>query len=109
MPSPNDSELLLFSETWKYSKICFSVPNYVKSVGWKTRMLVTSGWYHGVLDSQLSYHTYCINTLEINLTTLQQILEMLYVLVFLQPPQTVYIHILKFLISIQNVALNIFF
>lgn len=75
MSSPNDSELLSFSEIGKYSKICFSVPYVVKSVGWKTRMLATSGWSRGVLDSQLSYHTCCINALEINLTTVQQILK----------------------------------
>lgn len=70
MSSPNDSELLSFSETGKYS-----VPYVVKSVGWRTRMLVTSGWSHGVLDSQLSYHTCCINALEINLTTVQKTLK----------------------------------
>ena len=75
MSSPNDSELLSFSETGKYSKICFSVPYVVKSVGCKTKMFVTSGWSHGVLDSQLSYHTCCINALEIDLTTVRQILK----------------------------------
>jgi hypothetical protein len=75
MSSPNDSELLSFSETEKYSKICFNVPYVVKSVGWKTGMHVTSGWSQGILDSQLSYHTCCINALEINLTTVQQILK----------------------------------
>jgi len=75
MSSPNDSELLSSSETGKYSKICFSVLYVVKSVGWKTRMLVASGWSHGVLDSQLSCHTCCINAFEINLTTVQQILK----------------------------------
>ena len=90
MSSPNDSELLSFSEIGKCGKICFSIPYVVKPIGWKTRMLVTSGWSHGDLDCQLSYHTCCINTLEINLTTLQQILEMFYnVLMFLEPPQKV--------------------